>query len=66
VIAYGRRILQENKKAHEAITENVKENRKRIDAVGTRVDGLGETLQTLARDVAVLRREPRHGSLVVP
>ena len=48
LFACGRRIIQENEKAHAAITENVKENRERIDA-------LGETLNTVARDVAILR-----------
>ena len=48
LFAYGRRIIQENEKAHAAITENVKENRERIDA-------LGETLNTVARDIAILR-----------
>ena len=30
LFAYGRRIIQENEKAHAAITENVKENRRQV------------------------------------
>ena len=55
VFAYGRRIVKENERAHAAITENVKENRNRIDENRKRIDALGDTLQTVARDVAVLR-----------
>ena len=55
LFAYGRRILQENKKAHAAITENVKENRERIVA-------LGETLHAVARDVAILRDRSERAS----
>ena len=56
LFGYGRRILGENERAHAAITENVKENRKRLDE-------FGGTLQTIARDVAVLRdRSDRAGA----
>ena len=55
LFAYGRRIIQENEKAHAAITENVKENRERIDA-------LGGTLNTVARDVAILRDRSERAS----
>ena len=55
LFAYGRRIIQENEKAHARITENVQENRKRIDENRTRLDAFGETLQAIARDVAILR-----------
>ena len=56
LLAYGRRILKENEAAHNAITENVQENRKRLDA-------FGGTLRALARDVAVLRgRSDRAGA----
>ena len=55
LIAYGRRILQENKEAHAAITTNVQENRKRVDENRTRLDAFGQTLQDVARDVAILR-----------
>lgn len=48
LFACGRRILKENAAAHAAITENVQENRKRLDA-------LGGTVHAIARDVAVLR-----------
>ena len=61
--AYGRRILEENEAAHAAITENVQENRKRIDETRKRVDELGGTLQAIVRDVAVLRdRSDRAGA----
>ena len=36
LFAYERRIIQENEKAHAAITENVKENRERIDGSARR------------------------------
>ena len=56
LLAYGRRILKENEAAHGAITENVRENRKRLD-------DLGGTLLAIARDVAVLRdRSDRAGA----
>ncbi len=31
LVAYGRRILRENEKAHTTIGENIKENRRQID-----------------------------------
>jgi len=56
LFACGRRILKENEAAHAAITENVQENRKRIDE-------FGGTLHAIARDVAVLRdRSDRAGA----
>lgn len=56
LLAYGRRILRENEAAHAALTENVQENRKRLDE-------LGGTLHAIARDVAVLRdRSDRAGA----
>lgn len=56
LLACGRRILKENEAAHNAITENVQENRKRLDA-------FGGTLHAIASDVAVLRdRSDRAGT----
>jgi hypothetical protein len=55
LFAYGQRVLRQNEAAHAAITENVRENRKRLDE-------LGGTLHAVARDVAVLRdRSDRAG-----
>ena len=70
LFACARRILRENEAAHAAITENVQENRKRIDETRKRVDEtrkrvdeLGGTLHAMVRDVAVLRdRSDRVGA----
>ena len=44
LFAYGRRIIQENEKAHAAITENVKENRRQIAALDAKIDGVAQAL----------------------
>ena len=55
LIAYGRRILQENKEAHAAITTNVQENRKLIDSLAGSLKDVGKTIHDLSLNVAVLR-----------
>ena len=58
LFAYGRRIIQENEKAHAAITENVKENRRQIAALDAKIDGvaqaLGAKIDAIAKDVSFL------------
>ena len=69
LFVHGRRIIetldrkidtvaQENEKAHAAITENVQENRRRIDAVAqdlaARIDTVAQDLGAIARDVSFL------------
>ena len=58
LFAYSRRIILENEKAHAAITENVKENRRQIAALDTKIDTVSQTLgaklDAVAKDVSFL------------
>ena len=54
LFAYGRRIIQENEKAHAAITENVKENRRQVAALDTKIDTVAHALGAVAKDVSFL------------
>ena len=45
---------RENEKAHAAIMENVRENRRRIEALGGRIDTAMQSLGAIAKDVAFL------------
>ena len=49
LFAYGRRIIQENEKAHAAITQNVKENRRQIAALDTKIDTVDRKIDTVAQ-----------------
>ena len=49
LFAYGRRIIQENEKAHAAITENVKENRRQIAALDAKIDTVDKKIDTVAQ-----------------
>ena len=62
LFAYGRRIIQENEKAHATITENVKKLDTKIDTVATELNtkietvatGLNTKLDAIAKDVSFL------------
>lgn len=61
LFVYGRRLLAENEKAHAAldkkidtVAEDVKENRRRFDAV---VGTLGAKIDTVARDLGAIARD---------
>ena len=54
LFAYGRRIIAENEKAHEKITKNVQENRRRITALDAKIDTVAQTLAAVAKDVSFL------------
>ena len=52
LFAYGRRIIRENEKAHAAITENVQENRRKIEALDQKIDTVATTLDQKIDTVA--------------
>ena len=52
LFAYGRRIIAENEKAHQEITKNVQENRRRITALDTKIDTVAKDLDTKIDTVA--------------
>ena len=54
LFAYGRRIIQENEKAHAAITENVQENRRQIAALDKKIDTVVAKIDAVAKDVSFL------------
>ena len=65
LFAYGRRIIQENEQAHAAITENVQENRRQIEALDKKIDTVAMTfdkkidtveakIDAVAKDVSFL------------
>ena len=47
LFAYGRRIIQENEKAHAAVTE-------KLQALDTKIDTVAQALGAIARDVSFL------------
>ena len=61
LFAYGRRIIAENEKAHQEITKNVQENRRRITALDTKIDtvakGLDAKIDTVAQTLAAVARD---------
>ena len=59
LFAHGRRIIQENEKAHAAITENVKKLDTKIDTVATELNTKIETVATGAQHQARRHREGR-------
>ena len=54
LFAYGRRIIQENEKAHAAITENVQENGRQIAALDKKIDTVEAKIDAVAKDVSFL------------
>ena len=62
LFAYGRRIIQENEKAHAALDTKIDSVAQTLDTkidsvaqtLGTKIDSVAQTLGTIAKDVSFL------------